>query len=113
MVEKTYIAKIKGKLEMKEFKILESGVRIENKKTAPAKVKIKKYDKATKTTIVKLTIHEGTYHQVKKMFETVGHEVIKLKREVFAGFTVDGLKPGEYRRLTVKEVKVLYAMYKG
>ena len=45
------------------------------------------------------------------MFDAVGFEVIKLKREVFAGFTLGSLNAGEYRKLTIKEVKQLYGMF--
>ena len=44
------------------------------------------------------------------MFEAVNHEVVKLKREKIAFLDLKGLKPGEYRYLTIKEVKKLYAL---
>ena len=47
-------------------------------------------------------------HQVKKMFEAVGHDVLKLKREKFDFLNLEGLKSGEYRKLNIKEVKKLY-----
>lgn len=52
----------------------------------------------------------GRNHQVKKMFQSVGFQVIKLKRESYAFLTTDGLKSGEYRQLTIKEVKMLYSL---
>ena len=55
-----------------------------------------------------LIIHEGKNHQVKKMFEAIGYRVLKLKRESIAFLTLDGVKPGEYRPLSIKEVKKLY-----
>lgn len=107
-IEKTYIAKVKGFVSKDALKILSSGVMIDNYKTAPAKAKLKKYDKKTDTSIVVLTIHEGKNHQVKKMFNALGFDVLKLKRETFSFLTLVGLKPGEYRKLTPKEVKILY-----
>ena len=59
---------------------------------------------------MQLTIHEGKNHQVKKMFEAVGKKVIKLKREKFAFLDLSGLKPGEYRYLSIKEIKKLYSL---
>ena len=46
------------------------------------------------------------------MFESLGYNVIKLKREKYAGFDLKGLKPGEYRKLTNKEIAVLYSKVK-
>lgn len=107
-VEKLYIAKVKGLIGKKQISILEHGVVIDGKKTSKAKARIKKYDKKTDTSIVELIIHEGKNHQVKKMFEALGYNVIKLRRDAFSFLTTDGLKSGEYRKLTPKEVKKLY-----
>ena len=59
--------------------------------------------------MVEITIHEGKNHQVKRMFETVGYHVSKLTREKFGDFTCGNLKSGEYRKLTIKEVQVVYS----
>ena len=109
-IDKIYIAKVKGLIGKKEINKLEMGVYIDNVKTSKAKARIKKYDKKSDTSIVELTIHEGRNHQVKKMFESIGYEVLKLKRERFAFLTLDGLKSGEYRSLSIKEVKKLYSL---
>lgn len=107
-IDKVYVAKVKGLVPAKDIKLLSSGVIIDGKKTSKAKAKLKKYDKKTNTSIVELTIHEGRNHQVKKMFEALNHEVLKLKRERIGFLTLSGLKSGEYRKLTPKEVKILY-----
>jgi 23S rRNA pseudouridine2605 synthase len=111
-IDKVYIAKIKGIIKGEQIKKLESGVVIDGKKTSPARVKLKSYDKKSHTSILSLTIHEGRNHQIKKMIEAVGFEVIKLKREKIAFLDVKDLKSGEYRRLTIKEVKTLYSLFK-
>ena len=111
-VEKVYVVKIEEAVSPKLVKSLENGVLIDGKKTAKAKVKIKKIDKKKKSSLIELTIYEGKNHQVKKMFEAIGYKVSKLKREKFAGLTLDGLKSGEYRHLNIKEVKKLYAVAK-
>ena len=108
--DKCYIAKIEGTLSPKELMILKTGVVIDKVKTKRAKVKIRKIDKVNNTSIVEITIHEGRNHQVKKMFESVGHTVLKLKRERIAFLTLEGLKSGEYRKLTHKEVTTLYSL---
>ena len=111
-IEKKYIAKVSGLITGYEIKQLRDGVIIEGKKTAKAKVKLKKYDKKTDKSVVELIIHEGRNHQVKKMFEVINHEVIKLKRETYANLDLTNLKPGEYRSLTNKEVAILYSLIK-
>lgn len=107
-INKVYIAKVKGLIGKKEINTLERGVIIDGIKTSKSKARIKTYDKKTDTSIVELTIHEGKNHQVKKMFESIGYEVLKLKREKIAFLDVNNLKSGEYRLLNIKEVKKLY-----
>lgn len=79
-IDKVYVAKVKGIVNYMDIKKLCNGVYIDGVKTSKAKAKIKKYDKEKQTTIVELIIHEGKNHQVKKMFESLGYEVVKLKR---------------------------------
>lgn len=107
-IEKTYIAKVNGLVTPSMLKKITHGIFIDGKRTIPAYGKVKKYDKKKNTSIVELTIYEGRNHQVKKMFEAIGLKVLKLKRETYSFLTLDGLKPGEYRFLTPKEVKKLY-----
>ncbi len=109
-IEKVYIAKINEAVDPKKIKIFEKGVIIDGQKTSRAKVKIKKLDKKNNKSIIELTIHEGKYHQVKRMFEAIGYEVVALKREKYAFLTLEGLKSGEYRKLSIKEVKKLYSL---
>lgn len=107
-IEKVYVAKIKGILTPGHKKTLESGVVIDGVKTAPSKVKIKKIDKKANTSIVEIMIYEGRNHQVKNMFKALGYEVEKLRRDRVLFLTCDGLPTGEYRFLSIKEVKRLY-----
>ena len=106
-IKKTYVAKISGKLDDRHLKILRSGVRIDNYKTAPAEVNVVKNKNKSGNTLVRLTIHEGKNRQIRRMFETLGYEVLKLKREAIEDLTLEGLKKGEYRVLTIHEVKRL------
>jgi len=111
-VDKTYIAKVEGEVTISSIQALRKGVVIDGVKTKRAKVKLKSVDKKKKTSIVELTIHEGKNHQVKKMFEVLGYKVTKLRRERYANLNLKGLMPGEYRPLSIKEVKILYSLCK-
>ena len=90
------------------LKTLEKGVVIDGKKTAKSKAKLIKADRKTNTSVVQLVIHEGRNHQVKNMFKALGYNVIKLKREAISFLTLDGISSGQYRQLTIHEVKRLY-----
>lgn len=108
-IEKVYVAKIEGIITKEKLSKLCNGVIINNKLTSKAKAKILKIDKKNDTSVVELIIHEGKNHQVKNMFSAIGYNVIKLKRESISFLTLDGIKSGEYRKLSIKEVKMLYA----
>lgn len=107
-IDKVYIAKIRGILTGKAIYQLEHGVVLDGKKTAPSKVKVRKKDASSGTSIVEITIHEGKNHQVKNMFASVGYDVLKLKRERIGFLHLGNLKSGEYRSLNAKEIKQLY-----
>ncbi|WEV40643.1 pseudouridine synthase [Lactobacillus sp. ESL0681] len=103
-VAKVYVAKITGHLLPEEIAQLTHGVKFDQHKSAPAKVKIIRSDKKKNMQIVQLTIHEGHYHQVKRMFKAVNHQVEKLSREKYAFLTLDSLVSGKYRELSHAEV---------
>lgn len=107
-IEKVYVAKIKGIINKEDLKKLCNGVFIDGRKTSKCKAKILKIDKKNNSSVVELIIHEGRNHQVKNMFLAIGYEVLKLKRESVSFLTLDGVKSGEYRQLSIKEVKKLY-----
>ena len=109
-IEKVYIAKIKGVVDGASIMKLRNGIKIDDFKTAPARVKLKSYSKMNNTSLVEITIHEGHNHQVKKMFEAVGYDVIGLTRIRFAFLEIKDLKSGEFRSLTPQEVKRLYSL---
>ncbi|EIT86546.1 pseudouridine synthase Rsu [Fictibacillus macauensis ZFHKF-1] len=106
-VDKTYIAKVKGIPTREALKKLEHGIVLEDGKTAPARVKFISGDRKKQTAIIELIIHEGRNRQVRRMFEAIGHPVMKLKRERYSFLDVKGLNPGEFRELTPHEVKQL------
>lgn len=103
-VPKTYIAKIKGKISDTEVRQLRKGVEIDGKMTLPAVVKI--IDTDDEFSRVEVTIKEGRNHQIKKMFEVVGKEVVFLKRTAIGPLKLGGLGRGEYKNLTSKEIEI-------
>ena len=107
-IDKVYIAKIEGLITKGNLRTLENGVVIDGRKTSKSKAKILRADKKTNTSVVELTIHEGRNHQVKNMFKALGYNVIKLKRERISFLTVDGLSSGDYRQLSIHEIRKLY-----
>ncbi|MCI8347088.1 MAG: rRNA pseudouridine synthase [Bacilli bacterium] len=111
-IDKVYIAKLRGLIRGNAINKLKNGVMIDGRKTKKCRVKLRKIDLKNNTSIVEITIHEGRNHQIKKMFREVGFEVLKLKRERIGIFTLQGLKTGSYRKLSPKEVSVIYSLQK-
>lgn len=109
-VEKEYLARIEGIITRMTLKKLASGIVIDGKKTRPAKVKLESVDRKNKSSLVRIIITEGRYHQVKKMFAAVGHPVKRLSRVRFGNLTLEGLPEGGIRPLTIHEVKQLYVL---
>ncbi|MBT2693301.1 23S rRNA pseudouridine(2605) synthase RluB [Bacillus sp. ISL-55] len=106
-IDKMYVAKVKGIPSKEKLTSLARGVMLEDGKTAPARIKLLSVDKKKDTAIVEITIHEGRNRQVRRMFDAIGHPVLKLKREKYGFLTLNGLRTGEIRELTHHEVKQL------
>jgi 23S rRNA pseudouridine2605 synthase len=102
-VDKVYETEVEGEPSDEALAELAEGVELEDGMTSPAKV-----DRLGPSRI-ELTIHEGRKHQVKRMLHAVGHPVRRLHRSRYAGLTLDGLAPGEWRALTPDEVANLRA----
>ena len=107
-VEKKYLAKIDGIINLKDIYMIENGIVMDSIKTKKAKAKIQKIDKKNKKSFVELTITEGRNHQVKNMFGALGYKVLKLKRTNYDFLTLKNLSIGQSRKLTIKEIKKLY-----
>ncbi|UEL46103.1 pseudouridine synthase [Terrisporobacter hibernicus] len=105
-VPKTYYAKIDGVVTEKDVKAFEDGVTLDDGyETMPSQLKILE---SGETSEIELTIHEGKFHQVKRMFESVGKKVVYLKRLSMGKLKLDEtLSLGEYRELTEEEVKLI------
>ena len=101
-VDKVYYVRVQGELAEEDIRRLAEGIDIgEEKLTLPARLVIRKNGQFSEAEI---TIQEGKFHQVKRMFHALGKEVVYLKRLSMGTLVLDGnLKPGEYRKLTKEE----------
>ena len=111
-VEKVYVAKLNGIIKGEQINKLKDGVMLDDELVKASRVKLKKVDPKSNSSMVQITIHEGKNHQVKRMFEAVGFLVDKLKREKEGFFDLKDLQSGEFRKLTPKEVAKVYGLKK-
>ena len=111
-VEKVYRATIDGLLTGEEIYSLKKGIVVDGRAVFLTRFKVKSKNSNKKTTIVEIGIVEGRNHIVKKVFSQIGHPVLKLKRESYAFLDLKGLRIGEYRPLTIKEIRKLYELQK-
>ena len=100
-IPRTYRAKVEGQPQRVELEKLEKGIVLDGERTAPAQVRLVA---AREKPWYEITLTEGRNHQVRRMFERIGHPVIKLKRVRIAFLTYQGLAPGDFRHLTASEV---------
>ncbi len=106
-VDKTYFAKVRGFVDEEDILAFASGLEIgEKHPTLPAKLVVLSGGAMSE---IELTIQEGKFHQVKRMFAARGKEVLYLKRISMGGVRLDeSLLPGQWRRLTAEEIQTLY-----
>lgn len=109
-LEKVYEVTVTGLVNGETLHKLEKGIYLEGVKTLPCKIKVVGKDNEHKTTMLMIKLVEGKNRQVKKMFETMGHNVKRLHRVQVGGINLKGLKPGRYRILKPREVKELKNM---
>ncbi len=104
--QKTYQCLIPSSVSEKQLSLLKAGIDLKDGKTAPAEVKI---IKATHNrTTLELTIHEGRNHQIKRMLNKVGLELLELTRTAIGSLKLADLKPGKYRNLSLEEIEQLH-----
>lgn len=104
-IEKVYLAWVEGQMTPDSAIRLEKGVQLDDGPTAPAKVVI--LSVGAKLTLIQLTLTEGRKREVKRMCAKVGHPVRELQRIAIGCVKVKGLKPGDWRYLTDREVNAL------
>jgi 23S rRNA pseudouridine2605 synthase len=105
---KTYVARVEGCPDETGLETLRRGVFIEGRKTAPARASVLRRERTA--SIVQVEIREGRKREVRHMLEAVGCPVQELTRTNFAGLTVEGLKPGAWRRLRPDEIARLHRL---
>ena len=106
-VEKTYLVKVRGIPSKKAIERLLSGVIVEERKLSAKKITLLGHKN---NAWLKVVLTEGKKNQIRRMFEKVGHPVVKLKRIKIGDIEIGDLKPGEYRRLTPQEVERLKSL---
>jgi 23S rRNA pseudouridine2605 synthase len=102
-IPKVYEVKVKGTPDQHAIERLKKGVTIDEKRTAPAKIRKIETSEAGNTWF-EVTLLEGRNHQIRKMFDIIGHSVIKLRRTRIGHLNDRGLALGKYRHLTLEEV---------
>ena len=107
-VDKTYLAQVKGIMTQEDVEKFAQGIPLKDFTCQPAKLELVALDREKKQSLVRVTIAEGKFHQVKRMVAYCGKEVVDLQRLTMGTLTLDeGLKRGEWRRLTKDELEAL------
>ena len=109
-LEKEYLVRVSGIVQKEHTKKLAFGVDIGGYVTRHCHCEVMSVDKKNNSSLVRIVIKEGKYHQVKRMFEAVGFPVKRLTRTRFGEITCEGLKEGEIRYLTPHEIKRLIVL---
>ena len=103
-VDKVYEVEVDKKLDPKLVEIFKKGIELDGELTMPADLVVLNEKHA------ELTLHQGQFHQVKRMFKKCEYNVLGLNRKAFAFLTVEGLQLGEHRELTVEEENELKSL---
>lgn len=109
-LEKEYLARVVGIIKKEDTYRIAKGVDIGGYVTRKCYCELVSIDKENNSSLVKVVLREGKYHQVKRMFESIGFPVKRLTRTRFGEITCDGLKDGEVRYLTPHEIKRLVVL---
>lgn len=103
-VDKTYLAEVDGPLDASHVAAFAEGLHLSDFDAQPARLEI------IEPQTGRVTVHEGKFHQIKRMFTAVGREVTKLHRETFGSLVLDpNLPEGQWRELTEEELSALYS----
>ncbi|HEY6332966.1 MAG TPA: pseudouridine synthase [Blastocatellia bacterium] len=112
-VPKIYEVKVKGTPTEEQIERLRRGIRIDRGTTAPAEIVLKERTREGGNAWFEVTLHEGRNQQIRKMFDSIGHSVTKLRRIKIGQLTDKGLAVGQFRELTSGEVKRLKEYQEG
>ena len=107
-VDKTYLARVDGIMTQEDVEKFAQGIPLKDFTCQPAKLELVSIDREKNQSLVRVTIAEGKFHQVKRMVGYCGKEVVDLQRLTMGTLTLDeDLKRGEWRRLTKEELEAL------
>ena len=108
-VDKVYHARVRGIPDDHAIERLQKGVTIDGRRTAPAKARFvdPPHKRTGAQTTIELAIHEGRQRQVRKMFDAIGHPVVRLKRVRIGPIEDPEIPPGHWRELTPPEIEKL------
>ncbi len=107
-VDKTYLAQVKGIMTQEDVETFSKGIPLKDFTCQPAKLELVSIDTEKDQSLVRVTIAEGKFHQVKRMVAYCGKEVVDLQRLTMGTLILDeDLKRGEWRRLTKEELEGL------
>lgn len=107
-VDKIYLALVDGIMTQEDVETFAQGIPLKDFTCKPAKLELVSIDREKNQSLVRVTIAEGKFHQVKRMIAYCGKEVVDLQRLTMGTLTLDeGLKRGEWRRLTKEELEAL------
>lgn len=104
-IKKVYLLKIKGQPDSVNLTKLEKGVFLDGKRTAPAKIVLQRV--SSQRAFLRIEVYEGRKREIRRMFESIGHRVLELRRIKLGGLSLGKLKNGQWRYLTPKEVERL------
>ena len=111
-IEKEYLVRINGIVTKKELTVFEKGITIKGKKLLPALAEIESVDRKNNSSLIRIILTEGKYHQIKEMFAAINHPVKRLTRVRFGCIEINGLKEGQIRELSPHEIKALIGLAK-
>ena len=107
-VDKTYLAQVNGIMTDEDIETFAQGIPLKDFTCQPAKLELVSIDTEKEESLVRVTIAEGKFHQVKRMVAYCGKEVVNLQRLTMGTLTLDeNLKRGEWRRLSQEELEGL------
>jgi 23S rRNA pseudouridine2605 synthase len=109
-VPKEYVAKLRGRLELKALEALRNGVVLDDgERTKPCDIYVLREEE--RCTWLSITLYEGRNRQIHRMGDAIAHPVLRLSRISFAGITTEGLRPGQMRELDIRELEKLKKAY--
>lgn len=109
-VPKEYVAKLRGRLELKALEALRNGVVLDDgQRTKACDIYVLREEE--RCTWLSITLYEGKNRQIHRMADAIGHPVLRLSRLSFAGITTEGLRPGQVRQLEARELEKLKKQY--